>query len=60
MIDSDDWQLVDHIIKGEQDLFAEVMHRTSRLVKLIVHRVILNEEDQKDLIQEIYLKYIKL
>lgn len=53
--------LVDKILNGNTQLFAIVVKNTERLVAQIVRKMVANEENQKDLVQDIYLKaYQKL
>ena len=48
--------LVERILRGSTQAFAVVVKDTERLVAQIVRKLVPNEEDQKDLVQDIYLK----
>ncbi len=48
--------LVEKVLSGNTQAFAIIVKQTERLVAQIVRKMITNEEDQKDLVQEIYLK----
>lgn len=48
--------LVEKILNGNTQCFAMVVKNTERLVAQIVRKMTINEEDQKDLVQDIYLK----
>lgn len=48
--------LVNKILSGDTRAFAMIVKNTERLVAQIVRRMIDNEEDQKDLVQDIYMK----
>ncbi|GMQ31702.1 RNA polymerase sigma factor [Algoriphagus confluentis] len=47
--------LVTEILNGNVQSLAVVVKNTERLVMQIVRKMIAKEEDQKDLVQEIYL-----
>jgi len=51
-----DRQLVDRILGGDTPAFGELISMTEGLVAHIVCRLISNEEDRKDIVQDIYLK----
>lgn len=51
-----DKALVASILSGKIQDFAIVVQSTERLVTQIVRRMVSNEEDQKDLVQDIYVK----
>ena len=51
-----DEKIVAEILKGNIQSFAVIVNNTEKLVTLIVRRMIDNEDDQKDLVQDIYLK----
>lgn len=56
-----DKTLINDVLRGNTQAFASVVKNTERLVAQIVCKMIVNEEDQKDIVQEIYLKtYQKL
>ena len=48
--------LVTNILNGNVQGFAVVVKSTEKLVTQIVRKMITNEDDQKDLVQDIYLK----
>jgi len=48
--------LVEKVLSGNTQAFAVIVKNTERLVAQIVRKMITNEEDQKDLVQNIYLK----
>lgn len=51
-----DRQLVDKVLDGEMPVFSQIVGMTEGLVAQIVHRLIPNEEDRKDVAQDIYVK----
>ncbi|GMQ31503.1 RNA polymerase sigma factor [Algoriphagus confluentis] len=51
-----DEDLVEKILNGNIQSFAIVVKDTEKLVTQIVRKMISNEDDQKDLVQEIYLR----
>jgi RNA polymerase sigma factor (sigma-70 family) len=51
-----DRQLVDPVLGGDTPAFGEIISMTEGLVAQIVWRLISNEEDRKDIVQDIYLK----
>lgn len=53
---SSDKILVAKILNGNIEDFAIVVRNTERLVAQIVRKMTTNEDDQKDLVQDIYLK----
>ena len=48
--------IVSNILNGNMQGFAIVIARTEKLVTQIVRKMTTNEDDQKDLVQDIYLK----
>jgi len=48
--------LVEKVLSGNTQAFAMIVKDTERLVAQIVRKMAANEEDQKDLVQDIYLK----
>lgn len=48
--------LVEKVLSGNTQAFAMIVKNTERLVAQIVRKMTTNEEDQKDLVQDIYLK----
>lgn len=48
--------LVEEVLSGNTQAFAMIVKNTERLVAQIVRKMIANEEDQKDIVQDIYLK----
>jgi RNA polymerase sigma factor (sigma-70 family) len=51
-----DRQLVDKVLGGEMQAFSDIIGTTGGLVARIVHQLIPNEEDRKDVAQDVYLK----
>jgi RNA polymerase sigma factor (sigma-70 family) len=51
--------IVTNILNGNIQDFAVVVKNTEKLVAQIVRKMIANEDDQKDLVQDIYLKAYK-
>lgn len=51
-----DRQLVDPVLGGDTPAFGEIISMTEGLVAQIVCKLISNEEDRKDIVQDIYLK----
>jgi RNA polymerase sigma factor (sigma-70 family) len=51
-----DRQLVDKVLGGEMQAFSELIGMTEGLVARIVYQMIRNEEDRKDVAQDVYLK----
>ena len=51
-----DKAIVTNILNGNIQDFAIVVKSTEKLITQIVRKMTLNEDDQKDLVQEIYLK----
>lgn len=51
-----DKQLVDEVLGGNARAFGGLVRHTEGLVAQIVCKLILNEEDRKDMVQDIYLK----
>ena len=51
--------LVTNILNGKIQDFAVVVKNTEKLVAHIVRKMTVNEDDQKDLVQDIYLKVYK-
>ena len=51
-----DRQLVDPVLGGDTPAFGEIISMTEGLVAQIVCKMISNEEDRKDIVQDIYLK----
>ncbi len=51
-----DQNLVERILQGETKAFSALIGNTKGLVSQIVHRMIGNVEDRKDIAQEIYIK----
>jgi RNA polymerase sigma factor (sigma-70 family) len=51
-----DRQLVDKVLRGEMQAFSQLIGMTEGLVARIVHQLIRNEEDRKDVAQDVYLK----
>jgi RNA polymerase sigma factor (sigma-70 family) len=53
---SSDKEIVKAILNGNIQGFAVVVKNTEKLVAQIVRKMVSNEDDQKDLVQDIYLK----
>ncbi|MFK8101450.1 MAG: RNA polymerase sigma factor [Saprospiraceae bacterium] len=51
-----DQELVKEILEGNPQIFQTIIANTQGLVISIVYKMIKNEEDRKDLMQEVYLK----
>ncbi|HLI92128.1 MAG TPA: hypothetical protein VKU83_00895, partial [Puia sp.] len=51
-----DRQLVELVLSGDRQAFNRIILATEGLVAQIVFRLIPNEEDRKDVAQDIYLK----
>jgi RNA polymerase sigma-70 factor (ECF subfamily) len=51
-----DRQLVDKVLSGETQAFSQLIGMTEGLVARIVYQLIRNEEDRKDVAQDVYLK----
>lgn len=51
-----DRQLVDKVLGGEIQAFSRLIGMTEGLVARIIHQLIRNEEDRKDVAQDVYLK----
>jgi RNA polymerase sigma factor (sigma-70 family) len=54
-----DQAIVASILNGNIQGFAVVVRSTEKLVAQIVRKMVSNEDDQKDLVQDIYLKVYK-
>lgn len=56
-----DHSLVEKVLSGDTNTFSIIISNTERLVAQIVFKMITNDEDKKDIAQDIYLKaYQKL
>lgn len=51
-----DKALVDLVLRGDQRAFALILRRTERLVVQIVHRMVEDPHQRKDILQEVYMK----
>jgi RNA polymerase sigma factor (sigma-70 family) len=51
-----DRQLVDKVLSGEMQAFSQLIGMTEGLVARIVYQLVRNEEDRKDVAQDVYLK----
>lgn len=51
--------LVDRVLSGDTNAFSIIISNTERLVAQIVFKMISNNEDKKDIAQDIYLKAFK-
>ena len=54
-----DYILVDRVLSGDTNAFSIIITNTERLVAQIVFKMISNNEDKKDIAQDIYLKAFK-
>jgi RNA polymerase sigma factor (sigma-70 family) len=54
--DLPDQLLVEKILRGDTRFFSIIIANTERLVAQIVRKMITNEEEQKDVAQDVYLK----
>ena len=54
-----DKQLVEKVLNGDTNAFAAIIKNTEALVAQIVFKMVDNQEDRKDLAQDIYLKAYK-
>lgn len=57
--ESSDRQIVNAVLKGERNAFAQLMKQNERLVLHIVQQLIATPEDRRDLYQDIFLKVYK-
>ena len=51
-----DQLLVEKVLRGNTNAFGEIIKNTEGLVAQIVFKMIINPEDRKDIVQDIYLK----
>lgn len=54
-----DKDLVEKVLGGEANAFSLIIKNTEGLVAQIVFKMVANEEDRKDVVQDIYLKAYK-
>lgn len=54
-----DRQLVETILNGDTQSFGVIIKNTERLVAQIIFKMVKNDEDRKDIVQDIYLKAFK-
>lgn len=54
-----DKDLVEKVLGGEANAFSLIIKKTEGLVAQIVFKMVANEEDRKDVVQDIYLKAYK-
>ncbi len=52
----EDKDLVNHVLRGDHAAFARIIKNTEALVASIVYKMIPNQEDRKDIAQDVYLK----
>lgn len=60
--DNQSWSdkaIVTNVLNGNIETFAIVVKNSEKLIAQIVRKMITNEDDQKDLIQDIYIKVYK-
>jgi RNA polymerase sigma-70 factor (ECF subfamily) len=55
-INYDDHILVKRVLSGDTDAFSIVISNTEKLVAQIIFKMIPNDEDKKDIAQDVYLK----
>lgn len=56
-----DRHLVDRVLNGETNAFGIIIRNTEKLVAKIIFEMIVNDNDKKDIAQDVYLKaYQKL
>ena len=55
----DDKELVNRVLKGDNQVFVTIIKNTEGLVALVVFKLLNNPEDRKDIAQDIYLKAYK-
>ncbi|OOG77679.1 RNA polymerase sigma factor [Algoriphagus sp. A40] len=55
-VSDDDPLLVQQVLNGDRNAFGLIIRKTERMVAQIVFKMVRNEEDCKDLAQDIYLK----
>lgn len=55
----DDKKLVEHILRGEEKAFANLVQKYQKLVSHVVFRLVRNETDREDLCQDIFIKIYK-
>jgi RNA polymerase sigma-70 factor (ECF subfamily) len=55
-----DKYLIEKVLSGKTALFSTIIKNTERLVAQIVFKMIANNEDRKDIAQDIYLKTFKM
>jgi RNA polymerase sigma factor (sigma-70 family) len=53
---SGDKHLVDRVLRGDAQAFGAIIKNTEAMVAQIVYKMIPNQEDRKDLAQDVYLK----
>ena len=51
-----DQYLINKVLHGNRNAFAEIIKATERLVAQIIFKMIQNAEDRKDIAQDVYLK----
>jgi RNA polymerase sigma factor (sigma-70 family) len=56
---STDQYLVQQVLKGDQQAFAQIVRQTEALVAQIVFKMVAVPGDRQDIIQEVYLKAFK-
>jgi len=52
----EDKDLVNHVLRGDQSAFGRIIKNTEALVASIVYKMIPDQEERKDIAQDIYLK----
>lgn len=51
-----DTVLVERVLGGEKGAFRLIIHQNKRLVCHVIYRMVTNEQDKEDLIQEVFLR----
>lgn len=51
-----DSELVERVLGGEKRAFRLIIHQNKRLVCHVIYRMVKNEQDKEDLIQEVFLR----
>ena len=56
MTDLDDIHYIDKITDGDVNAFVHIMRRHERMIFTIVNKILANEQDSEDVVQEIFIK----
>ena len=49
-------ELITRILAGETELYAELMHKHTKLVRSVCNKYFYNSEESKDIVQETFIK----